>query len=86
MMNFDSITDVLKSDNGPVIAGLGAVVLLVGGHYVTKSRYRVEAKKESFTMEPAAGQLREPDPPAQAEETNPPVATENPTPPTATEK
>ena len=54
MMNFEHIADVLKSDNGPVIAGLGAVVLLVGGHYVTKSRYRVEANKESFTMEPAA--------------------------------
>lgn len=63
MMNFESIADVLKSDNGPVIAGLGAVVLLVGGHYVTKSQYRVEAKKESFTMEPAAEQVKESDPP-----------------------
>lgn len=68
MMNFEHIADVLKSDNGPVIAGLGAVVLLVGGHYVTKSRYRVEAKKESFTMEPAAEQTKQPDPPAQVKE------------------
>ena len=67
MMNFDSIADVLKSDNGPVIAGLGAVVLLVGGHYVTKSRYRVEAKKESFKMEPAAEQAKEPNSDTQAD-------------------
>ena len=71
MMNFDSITDVLKSDNGPVIAGLGAVVLLVGGHYVTKSRYRVEAKKESFTMEPAVEHVKQLDPPAQTKEPEP---------------
>ena len=70
MMNFDSIADVLKSDNGPVIAGLGAVVLLVGGHYVTKSRYRVEAKKESFKMEPAAEQVKEPEPAEAAKEPN----------------
>ncbi len=76
MMNFEHIADVLKSDNGPVIAGLGAVVLLVGGHYVTKSRYRVEAKKESFTMEPAAEQTKQPDPPEEAKEPNPPTSAE----------
>ena len=76
MMNLEHIADVLKSDNGPVIAGLGAVVLLGGGHCVTKSRYRVEAKKESFTMEPAAEQVKEPDPPEEAKETNPPTPAE----------
>ena len=76
MMNFEHIADVLKSDNGPVIAGLGAVVLLVGGHYVTKSRYRVEANKESFTMEPAAGQAKEPDPPEAAKEPDSPTQAE----------
>ena len=73
MINLESITDVMKSDNGPVIAGLGAVVLLVGGHYVTKSRYRVEAKKEGFTMEPAAEQTTAPDPPAQAQQADHPA-------------
>ena len=76
MMNFESIADVMKSDNGPVIAGLGAVVLLVGGHCVTKSRYRVEAKKESFTMEPAAEQTKQPDPPEEAKEPNSPTQAE----------
>lgn len=57
----NGIWEVLKSENGPVIAGLGAVVLLVGGHYVTKSRYRVEAKKESFTMEPASEAAKVPE-------------------------
>lgn len=57
----NGIIDILKSENGPVIAGLGAVVLLVGGHCVTKSRYRVEAKKESFTMEPAADAAKMPE-------------------------
>ncbi len=76
MMNLEHIADVLKSDNGPVIAGLGAVVLLVGGHCVTKSRYRVEAKKESFTMEPAAEQTKQPDPPEEAKEPDPPTPAE----------
>ena len=76
MMNFEHIADVLKSDNGPVIAGLGAVVLLVGGHCVTESRYRVEAKKESFTMEPAAEQTKQPDPPEEAKEPDPPTPAE----------
>ena len=76
MMNLEHIADVLKSDNGPVIAGLGAVVLLVGGHYVTKSRYRVEAKKESFTMEPAAEQTKQPDPPEATKEPNSPTQAE----------
>ena len=76
MMNLEHIADVLKSDNGPVIAGLGAVVLLVGGHYVTKSRYRVEAKKESFTMEPATDQVKEPDPSEEAKEPDPPTQAE----------
>ena len=57
----NGIWEVLKSEHGPVIAGLGAVVLLVGGHYVTKSRYRVEAKKESFTMEPASEAAKVPE-------------------------
>ena len=73
MINLESIADVMKSDNGPVIAGLGAVVLLVGGHYVTKSRYWVEAKKESFTMEPAAEQPKEPDPPTQTQQADHPA-------------
>ena len=76
MMNLEHIADVLKSDNGPVIAGLGAVVLLVGGHCVTKSRDRVEAKKESFTMEPAAEQTKQPDPPEEAKEPDPPTQAE----------
>ena len=76
MMNLESIADVLKSDNGPVIAGIGAVVLLVGSHYVTKSRYRVEAKKEGFTMEPAAEQVKEPDPSEAVKEPNPSTVTQ----------
>lgn len=54
MGKFESFTKMLESENGPVIAGVGGIVLLVGGHYLTKRNYKVEAKndKKSLTVAP----------------------------------
>ena len=54
--NFDEIVKVFEGENGPVIAGISGITLLVGCHYLTKRNYRVEAKndKKSFTLGPAA--------------------------------
>ncbi len=54
MTNMEALTSMINSENAPVIAGIGGIVLLVGIDRVTKSRYRVEGKKDSITIEPAA--------------------------------
>ena len=45
MSKFEAICDVMKSDGGPVIAGVGAITLLVGGYYATKRNYKAEVRK-----------------------------------------
>ena len=49
-------TKVFEGENGPVIAGIGGIMFLVGCRYLTKGNYRVEARndKKSFTLGPAA--------------------------------
>ena len=54
MSNMEALTNMVNSENAPVIAGIGGIVLLVGIDRMTKSRYRVEGKKDSITIEPAA--------------------------------
>lgn len=53
--------DVMKSDNDPVIAGVGGIVILVGGHMLMKNRYKAEVKKgdNSFTLAPAVQREKE---------------------------
>lgn len=61
MNNFDEIVKVFEGENGPVIAGIGGIVLLVVCHYLTKRDYRVEVTndKKSFTLEPATATAAE---------------------------
>lgn len=56
MSKIESIAKVFESENGPVIAGIGGIMFLVGCRYLTKGNYRVEAKndKKSFTLGPAS--------------------------------
>ena len=54
MTNMEALTNMVNSENAPVIAGIGGIVLLVGIDRMTKGRYRVEGKKDSITIEPAA--------------------------------
>ena len=64
MSNMEALTNMVNSENAPVIAGIGGIVLLVGIDRMTKSRYRVEGKKDSITIEPAIPAA----PPEQAQE------------------
>ena len=54
MHNMEVLTNMVNSENASVIAGIGGIVLLVGIDRMTKGRYRVEGKKDSITIEPAA--------------------------------
>ena len=45
---------MMKSENGSLYAAIGGIVLVYGIDRVTKNRYKVDAKKESFTLAPAA--------------------------------
>ncbi len=52
MTNMEALTSMINSDNAPVIAGIGGIVFLVCIDRATKSRYRIEGKKDSITIEP----------------------------------
>ncbi len=65
MTNMEALTNMVNSENAPVIAGIGGIVLLVGIDRMTKGRYRIEGKKDSITIEPAAAAAA---PPEQAQE------------------
>ena len=56
MSKIEAVTKVFEGENGPVIAGIGGIMFLVGCHCLTRNKYRVEAKidKKSFTLEPAS--------------------------------
>ena len=43
----------MNSDSGGLYAAIGGIVLVYGMDRVTKNRYKVDARKESFTLEPA---------------------------------
>ena len=44
MSKFEAFCDVLKSDGGPAIIGVGAVGVIVGGYYLSKCGYKAEVK------------------------------------------
>lgn len=52
MIKWKGIKKMIDSENAPVIAGIGGIVIMVGLDRVTRSRYRVEGKRDSITIEP----------------------------------
>ncbi len=54
MEKTEVIEKMMNSENGGLYAAIGAIVLVYGIDRVTKSRYKVDARKESFTLAPAA--------------------------------
>lgn len=70
MSKFEAICDVMKSDGGPVIVGVGAITLLVGGYYVTKRNYKAEVQKGdvSASLSPASASQEHVTAPENAEE------------------
>ena len=68
MSKFESICDVMKSDGGPVIAGVGAITVLVGGYCLTKRGYKGELKKGETTSSLAPTSTAPEEPEAEATE------------------
>lgn len=68
MSKFESICDVMKSDSGPVIAGVGAITVLVGGYYLSKRGYKGEVKKGDITVSLAPTSPAPEEPEAEATE------------------
>ena len=54
MNKAEVIEKMMNSENGGLYAAIGGIVLVYGIDRVTKSRYKVDARKESFTLAPAA--------------------------------
>ena len=54
MDKVEVIEKMMNSENGGLYAAIGGIVLVYGIDRVTKSRYKVDARKESFTLAPAA--------------------------------
>ena len=50
---------MLNSENGGLYAAIGGIVLVYGIDRVTRSRYKVDAKKDSITLAPA-GEAEQP--------------------------
>ena len=48
------IEKMINSENGGLYAAIGGIVLTYGIDRVTKNRYKGDARKESFTLTPAA--------------------------------
>ncbi len=62
MSKMEVLEKMMNSENGGLYAAIGGIVLVYGIDRITKSHYRVEAKKESLTVAPAAEPEKEPAP------------------------
>ncbi|MBR3240655.1 MAG: hypothetical protein IKF99_19730 [Oscillospiraceae bacterium] len=54
MDKIEVIEKMMNSENGGLYAAITGIVLVYGIDCVTKSRYKVDARKESFMLAPAA--------------------------------
>ena len=45
---------MMNSENGGLYAAIGGIVLVYGIDRVTRSRYKVDVKKDSITLAPAS--------------------------------
>ncbi|MCR5686248.1 MAG: hypothetical protein K6G81_12690 [Lachnospiraceae bacterium] len=59
MDKVEVIEKMLNSENGGLYAAIGGIVLIYGIDRVTRSRYKVDAKKDSITLAPA-GEAEQP--------------------------
>ena len=53
MSKTEVIEKMISSENGGLYAAIGGIVLVYGFDRVTRSRYKVDAKKDSITLAPA---------------------------------
>ena len=54
MDKVEVIEKMMNSESGGLYAAITGIVLVYGIDRVTKNRYKVDARKESFTLAPAA--------------------------------
>ena len=54
MGKIEVIEKMMNSENGGLYAAITGIVLVYGIDRVTKNQYKVDARKESFTLAPAA--------------------------------
>ena len=54
MGKIEVIEKMMNSENGGLYAAITGIVLVYGIDRVTKSQYKVDARKEFFTLAPAA--------------------------------
>jgi hypothetical protein len=50
---------MLNSENGSLYAAIGGIILVYGIDRVTRSRYKVDVKKDSITLAPT-GEVEQP--------------------------
>ena len=62
MSKMEVLEKMMNSKNGGLYAAIGGIVLVFGIDRITQSNYKVDAKKESFSMGPAAEPVKEPEP------------------------
>ena len=60
MSKMEMMEKKMNSANGKLYATIGGIVLVYAIDCVTGSRYKVDARKESFTLGPASEQLEAP--------------------------
>ncbi len=53
MDKLEVLEKMMNSESGGLYAAIGGIVLVYGIDRVTKNRYKVDARKESFTLAPA---------------------------------
>ena len=59
MNKMEVFDKMINSENGGLYAAIGGIVLVYGIDRVTRSRYKVDAKKDSITLAPA-GEAEQP--------------------------
>lgn len=53
MSKMEVLEKMMSSENGGLYAAIGGIVLVYGIDRVTRSHYKVDAKKDSITLAPA---------------------------------
>ena len=56
MSKAEVIEKTMNSENGGLYAAIGGIVLVYGIDRITRSRYKVDAKKDSITLAPAGNE------------------------------
>ena len=77
MNKMEVVKEMMNSNNGGLYAAIGGIVLVYGIDRIVESRYRMEAKKDSLTIEPAT-MHENTAPPSMKENASKPVAKKAP--------